>query len=124
MKIGKVAVAATLVTTALTLGGVATVASAAVPTTTTVTAKNPLGNTPGKVVITGKIRPTTGTGLPTGTCTFVVDRATIGTKAVNGRGGCSLTTHLKLGMHTIVIRYGGSAIFAASRGSTTSNVTQ
>jgi large repetitive protein len=124
MKIGKVAVAATLVSTALTVGGVATVASAAVATTTTVTAKNPLGNTPGKVVITGKIRPTTGTGTPTGTCTFVVDKTAIGTKPVNSRGGCSLTTHLKLGTHTIVVRYGGSATFAASRGSTTIDVTR
>jgi hypothetical protein len=124
MKIGKVVVAATLATTAFAVGPLATAASAAVATTATVTAKNPLGNTPGKLVITGKIRPVSGTGIPTGTCTFVVDKVAIGTKAVNSRGGCSLTTHVKLGTHTVVVRYGGSATYAASRGSTTINVTQ
>jgi hypothetical protein len=75
-------------------------------------------------VITGRIRATNGTALTTGTCTFVVDKAAVGTKAVNSRGGCSLTTHVRLGTHTVVIRYGGSATFAPSRGSTTIDVTQ
>ena len=115
--------AATLLGSGLAVGGVAQVASASIATVTTVTATNPIGTTPGKVVMTGKVRPMSGTGIPTGTCTFVVDTTTIGTKVLNSFGRCSLTTHVKLGSHTIKISYGGSAIYGASSGSTTLNVT-
>jgi hypothetical protein len=113
-----------MITAAVLSTGLAQAASAAVATTTTVTAKNPLGNTPGKVVMTGKVRPSTGTGVPTGSCTFTVDTTVVGTKVLNSRGNCSLTTHVKLGSHTVKISYGGSTIFAASSSTTTIDVTQ
>jgi hypothetical protein len=121
----RTAVAVTSMITAAVLStGLPQAASAAVATTTTVTAKNPLGNTPGKLVMTAKVRPTAGAGVPTGSCTFAVDTTVVGTKALNSRGGCSLTTHVKLGSHTVKISYGGSTTFAASSGSTTIDVTQ
>ncbi len=120
----RTAVAVTSMLAAAVLStGLAQAASAAVATTTTVTAKNPLGNTPGKLVMTGKVRPSSGTSVPTGSCTFAVDTNVVGTKALNSRGGCSLTTHVKLGSHTVEISYGGSTSFAASSGTTTIDVT-
>ena len=120
----RTAVAVTsMITAAVLSSGLSQVASADVTTPTTVTANNPLGNTPGKVVMTAKVRPSTGTGVPTGTCTFAVDTVVVGTKALNSRGNCSLTTHVKLGSHTVKISYGGSASFAASSGTTTIDVT-
>ena len=92
-------------------------ATTLIGTTTTVTAKNPLGNTQGKLVMTGKVRPVSGTGVPTGSCTFVVDVKTVGTKTLNSSGNCSLTTHVKLGAHTVKISYGGSTTYLVSSGS-------
>ena len=120
----RTALAATsLVATATLAGGLAPAASAAVATTTKVLVTNPLGHTPGKIVITALVRPTAGTVLPTGSCTFLVDTTVKGTKVVNSKGNCSLTTHTKLGPHTITVRYSGSTAFAASSGTATIDVT-
>jgi Bacterial Ig-like domain (group 3) len=112
--------AALLVATVSAVPASAGTAIGATSTTTTVTAKNPLGTTTGKLVVTAKVRPTTGTGTgtPSGSCAFQVDTTTIGTKPVNARGNCSLTTHVKLGSHTVHVAYSGDASFAASVGST------
>jgi large repetitive protein len=119
----RTAVSATSLIAAATLaGGLAPAASAAVATTTRVIVNNPLGHTAGKIVITALVRPTAGTGLPTGTCTFLVDTTVKGTKPVNSKGNCSLTTHTKLGTHTVTVRYGGSTAFAASTGTATIHV--
>jgi Bacterial Ig-like domain (group 3) len=126
MKIRITVVTAVLAMVALIGGAFVGMASATtlIRTTTTALAKNPLGETPGKLVMTGKVRPVSGTGIPTGTCTFVVDTTTVGTKALNSVGNCSITRHVKLGTHTIKISYGGSTKYAASSGSTTITVTQ
>jgi hypothetical protein len=108
----------------LTGGAAAQAATGTIATTTQVTANNPLGNTPGKLVMTGKVRPVTGSAVATGTCTFSVDTTVVGTKPVNTRGNCSLTTHVKLGTHTVKIAYSGSTVLAASSGSTTIDVTR
>jgi hypothetical protein len=124
MKLRRSLVVMSLVAAVTLAGGFAEVASAAVGTTTTVIAKNPLGATPGKLVMTGKVRPGAGTAVPTGTCTFSVDRLVVGTKALNSVGNCSLTTHVKLGTHTVRISYGGSTTFGTSSGRATIDVTQ
>ena len=126
MKVRIAVVAALLAIVSLIGGAFAGLASATtqIGTTTTVTAKNPHGNTPGKLVMTGKVRPVSGTGIPTGTCTFTVDLKTAGMKALNSSGNCSLTTHAKLGSHTVKISYAGSTTYVGSSGSMMITVTQ
>jgi hypothetical protein len=108
-----------------TYAGTAT-ATAATPvaTTTRVIANNPLGTTPGKLVVTGIVKPVTGTAVPTGSCSIVIDTRPAMVKALNTHGRCSITTHVKLGSHTIKVSYSGSTAMAPSSRSTTINVTR
>jgi hypothetical protein len=108
-----------------TYAGTAT-ATAATPvaTTTKVIANNPIGKTPGKLVVTGIVKPVTGTAVPKGRCSIVIDTSPAIVKKLNTNGGCSITTHVKLGSHTIEVSYSGSAAMAASSGSTTVDVTR
>ena len=106
-----------------TYAGTATAATL-VATTTKVAANNPIGKTPGKLVITGIVKPATGTTVPTGRCSIVIDTSPAIVHALNTHGRCSITTHVKLGSHTITISYSGSKTMASSSGSTTINVTR
>jgi len=118
--------AAAMAVAGLVIGAYTGTATAAtrVATTTKVIANNPIGKTPGKLVITGIVKPVTGTAVPTGTCSIVIDTSPAIVKALNIHGRCSITTHVKLGSHTIKISYSGSTAMAPSSGSTTINVTR
>jgi len=125
MKIRAAAMAAMLAATGLIVAGNAgmAMASTQIATTTKVIAKNPVGTTPGKVVITGIVKPTSGKAVPTGTCSIVIDTSPAIVKALNSLGHCSITRHVKLGTHAIQINYSGSVTMAPSTGSTTITVT-
>jgi hypothetical protein len=125
MKIRAAAMAAMLAATGLIVAGNAGMAMASthIATTTKVIAKNSVGTTPGKLVITGIVKPTSGTAVPTGTCSIVIDTNPAIVKPLNSLGHCSITTHVKLGTHTIQINYSGSVTMAPSSGSTTISVT-
>lgn len=125
MKIRTTAVAVTLAASALFGGAFAEAASATslTPTTTTVTASNPVGTRPGKLVVIAKVKPTTGTAIATGSCSIVIDTRAAISRVLNSRGHCSITTHVKLGSHTVTVTYSGSTTLAASSGGTTIVVT-
>ena len=91
------------------------------PTSTTtmlVAAPNPEGfGQP--VTFTALVRPTTGTGTPTGTVTFTIDgvpQPPVPLRLVNGQDQATLTTSsaLNLGTHTITAAYSGDGMFSAS----------
>ena len=98
-------------------------AATLISTTVKVTVTNPIGTTPGKVVIVGAIKHTTGTSVPTGTCQFVIDANAPITHAVNSSGRCSMTTHVALGQHAVKVTYSGSTVYAASSSTTQFTVT-
>jgi Bacterial Ig-like domain (group 3) len=88
-------------------------------TTTTLTS-SPNPSTPGQAVtFTATVKPTAGSGTPTGTVTFKDGGTTIGTVTLNASDVASFTTStLALGSHSITAVYGGQAPFAPSTSNT------
>ena len=85
------------------------------PTMTVVTgAPNP-SNLSQAVTFTATVTPTSGTGTPTGTVTFLDGSTQLGTGTL-GTGGMATFTTVSLtgGTHVITATYGGNAVFAGS----------
>ena len=62
------------------------------------------------VTFTARVKPATGTVIPTGTVTFHDVNATIGTGTLDGTGSATFTTStLAVGPHSISAAYGGDA---------------
>jgi hypothetical protein len=65
--------------------------------------------------LTATVTPSAGSGVPTGTVTFLDGTATIGSATLNGAGKATLTTAtLGVGAHTITAVYGGDSGFKGS----------
>jgi hypothetical protein len=91
------------------------------PTTTTLTL-SPTAPTAGQsVTFSATVAPTTGSGSPTGTVTFLDGSTTLGTGTL-ASGTASFTGSLAAGSHSITASYGGDTTYAASV-STTDNLT-
>lgn len=98
-----------------------TTASAAVPTTTSVSSSSNPSRTGDNVTFTAQVTKSGGT--PTGTVTFKEGATTLATSPVNGSGAASFsTTSLAEGQHTITAVYGGDPTSATSSGSVTQTV--
>ena len=83
------------------------------PTTTTLTL-SPTAPTAGQsVTFTATVAPTTGSGMPTGTVTFLDGNTTLGTGTLSS-GAASFTGSLAAGTHSITASYGGDTTYAAS----------
>ena len=84
-------------------------------TSTVVTSSRTPASTYGQsITFTATVRPSTGTGIPTGTVQFNIDGVNVGgilTLNAQGRATYSTAT-LTAGLHTIIATYSGSAIFA------------
>jgi uncharacterized protein (TIGR03437 family) len=95
-------------------------------TTTTVTAV-PASFTVGlTTVLTATVANTTGGATPTGSVTFAVGSAVLGSVALNGSGSASVTVYgsqLAVGSNKITASYGGSNNFNPSSSSVTVTVT-
>jgi hypothetical protein len=78
------------------------------------------------VTFTATVAPTSGTGTPTGTVTFLDGTTTLGTGTLNGSGVATFattsTTPLSVGTHSITARYAGDANFGSSTSSAVSQV--
>jgi hypothetical protein len=91
------------------------------PTTTTLTL-SPAAPTAGQsVTFSATVAPTTGSGSPTGTVTFLDGTTTLGTGTL-ASGTASFTGSLAAGAHAITASYGGDTTYAASV-STVDNLT-
>jgi hypothetical protein len=83
------------------------------PTTTTL-ALSPAAPTAGQsVTFTATVAPSSGSGTPTGTVTFLDGATTLGTGSL-ASGTASFTGSLTAGMHSITASYGGNTSFSAS----------
>ncbi len=83
------------------------------PTTTTLTL-SPAAPTAGQsVTFSATVAPTTGSGTPTGTVTFLDGTTTLGTGTLSA-GTASFTGSLAAGTHSITASYGGDTAYAAS----------
>ena len=91
--------------------------SAAAPTTTTLSSSQNPSFTGDPVTFTATVT-SSGAPVPTGTVTFVIDGATVGTVAVDLAGQAQFTTSsLTEGAHSVQANYNGTAAFAPSSGS-------
>jgi len=87
------------------------------PTTTTLTL-SPTAPTPGQsVTFTATLAPTTGSGSPTGTVTFLDGTTAIGTGSLAAGVATFSTASLSVGTHNIIAAYGGDTANAASSSS-------
>jgi uncharacterized protein (TIGR03437 family) len=95
-------------------------------TTTTVTA-NPASFTIGNTtVLTARVANSTGGATPTGSVTFAVGSAVLGSVALDNSGSASVTVYgsqLTAGSNKITASYGGGANFSPSSSSVTVTVT-
>ena len=92
-----------------------TVPSAAVGTTTTVSADNTSPGTGQKVTFTATVAPAVSTyGTPPGTVTFLDGTTTLGTGTLSNGTATYATTTLAAGAHSITATYPGSGVFAGS----------
>ena len=99
------------------------------PTTTTLTA-NPasLANT-ASTVLTASVKASTGTTSPSGTVSFTLGNATLGTATLSGSGGAATATltvkgsQLSTGANTLGATYAGSGGFGGSTGTAAVTVT-
>jgi Glycoside hydrolase family 44/Bacterial Ig-like domain (group 3) len=97
-------------------------APAKIATTTSVMA-SATQLTPGQnVTFTAGVAPQTGTGVPTGSITFLDGQTQLGTVTLNGGAASFSTANLAAGTHTITAAYSGDSNYAASI-SATSTVT-
>jgi hypothetical protein len=68
-----------------------------------------------KVTFTATVQPSSGTGTPTGTVTFLDGSSTLGSSALNASGVATLSTsNLSAGTHLITARYGGDTNYNGS----------
>ena len=80
------------------------------PSTTTLQASvnSVAANNP--VTLLANVRPTVGSGTPTGSVTFLDGTTTLGTGTLSARGSATLTTSgLSVGIHTITATYAATA---------------
>jgi hypothetical protein len=73
------------------------------------------------VTFAATVAPTSGTGTPTGTVTFLDGAATLGTWTLNNGNANYVTSNLSAGSHSITAVYGGDNSFS---GSTSTAITQ
>jgi streptogramin lyase len=66
------------------------------------------------VTFTATVGPTSGSGTPTGTVTFLDGTATLGTGALSSGSATFSTSILAIGSQSITARYGGNASFNSS----------
>jgi uncharacterized repeat protein (TIGR01451 family) len=91
--------------------------AAAAPTTTTLTSSQNPSFTGDPVTFTATVT-SSGVPVPTGTVTFTIDGATVGTVAVDPAGQAQFTTSsLTEGAHQVMATYNGTAAFATSNAS-------
>ncbi len=68
-----------------------------------------------KVTFTATVKPSSGTGTPTGTVTFLDGSSTLGSSTLNASGVAMLSTsNLSVGTHSITARYGGDTNYNGS----------
>jgi hypothetical protein len=91
------------------------------PSTTSLTA-SPINPTAGQsVTFTATVAPSSGSGTPTGTVTFLDGTTSLGTGTLNAQGVATFATStLAAGPHTITASYGGDGTFANSTSSAVS----
>jgi Bacterial Ig-like domain (group 3)/FG-GAP-like repeat len=85
------------------------------PTNTAVTASAATITLGQSVTFTATVTPQSGTGVPTGTVTFLDGGTSLGTGTLNGSGVATLTTSsLAQGAHSVTANYAGDANFFSS----------
>jgi Bacterial Ig-like domain (group 3) len=84
--------------------------------TTTLASSATSINSGQSVTLTVTVKPTSGTGTPTGTVTFLDGTAKLDSKTLNSSGIAIVTTTAlsTIGAHSITAAYGGDSNFAAS----------
>ena len=83
--------------------------------TTTSLASSPNPSTPGQpVTLTATVRPTSGSGVPTGSVSFRRGRLVLGTATLSNGTATFTTSDLPLGTYTISATYQGSPTFGVS----------
>jgi hypothetical protein len=89
-------------------------------TTTTVSASYAQVNGSNTVILSSQVQPAAGGSMPTGTVTFVVDTAAVGSATLNGQGIATLQyTFATQGSHTVQAYYSGLINTDASTASLT-----
>jgi hypothetical protein len=89
---------------------------AATSTTLTASPTSATAGTP--VALTAAVKETSGSGVPTGTVTFLDGTTTLGTGTLNGAGTATYNAGaLAAGTHTLTANYGGDASNASSTSS-------
>ena len=90
-------------------------------TTTVASSKNP-SNFGDQVTFTATVSPSSGSGTPSGTVTFLDGSNSLGTGTLDSSGHATfITSTLPAGSHTITASYGGDNTFAPSTGSLPGN---
>jgi hypothetical protein len=85
------------------------------PTNTALTASAATITLGQSVTFTATVTPQSGTGVPTGTVTFLDGTTSLGTGTLNGSGVATLiTSALARGAHSVTANYAGDANFSAS----------
>ena len=75
------------------------------------------------VTLTATVRPSSGSGVPTGTVTFQEGTTTLGTASLNSSGSAALTaSSLAVAAHQITATYSGDSGFFGSNGNLTQKV--
>jgi sugar lactone lactonase YvrE len=78
------------------------------PSSSSIAANNPL-------TLLVNVKPVVGTGVPTGTVTFLDGTTSLGTATLTSRGSASIdTSALTVGLHTLTATYGGDSSNLAS----------
>jgi hypothetical protein len=95
--------------------------STAVNTTTTVVSSVNPSTFGQSVTFTATVTPTSGSGTPTGTVTFLDGTSTLGTGTLSSGQATFSTSSLAVGNHVITAQYGGDSNFNSS---TSSAITQ
>lgn len=93
--------------------GAAVAAPTLISSTTLVKATQVVGTTPGKVVIGIQVKVASG-AIATGSVTLTVDNGIPVTLVLKANGRASYTHHYKVGAHSVVATYLGSATDATS----------
>src|ERR1700723_384678 len=92
-------------------------APAKIATTTSVSASATQLTAGQNVTFTAGVAPQTGTGVPTGSITFLDGQAQLGIVTLNGGAASFSTANLAAGTHTITAAYSGDSNYAASTSS-------
>ena len=93
----------------------------AIATTTTVASSQNPSVVGQSVTFTATVTPTSGSGTPTGTVTFLDGGSQIGTGTLTNGVASFATSALNVGSHTITTSYGGDSTFTGGTGSLTGN---